>query len=91
MVAVSGVLTHLNTRLKLFEKVSLLLVVMLLVASVNIGVIYTYHQQAEQVGNSVNIAGQERMLSQRMARLATEVYQGADRAAAGASVCVTVT
>ncbi len=71
-----GLLTHLNTRLKLFEKVSLLLVIMVLVASVNIGVIYTYHQQAEQVGNSVNIAGQERMLSQRMARLATEVYQG---------------
>ncbi|MBS3760147.1 MAG: PAS domain S-box protein [Halodesulfurarchaeum sp.] len=72
----SGLLTHLNTRLKLFEKVSLLLVVLVLVASVNIGVIYTYHQQAEQVGNSVNIAGQERMLSQRMARLATDVQQG---------------
>lgn len=76
----SGLLTHLNTRLKLFEKVSLLLVILVLVASINIGVIYTYHQQAEQVGNSVNIAGQERMLSQRMARLATEVKQGEDPA-----------
>lgn len=71
-----GLFTYLNTRLKLFEKVSLLLVVMVLVASLNIGVIYVYHQQAEQVGNSVNIAGQERMLSQRMARLANDVSRG---------------
>ena len=78
----AGLLTHLNTRLKLFEKVSLLLVVLVLVASVNIGVIYVYHQQAEQVGNSVNIAGQERMLSQRMARLANDVQQGDDRSSA---------
>ena len=69
----TGLLEHLNTRLKLFEKVSLLLVIMVLVATLNIGVIYTYHQQAEQIGNSVNVAGQERMLSQRMARLATAV------------------
>ncbi|MFB6085854.1 MAG: bacterio-opsin activator domain-containing protein [Halodesulfurarchaeum sp.] len=72
----SGLLTSLNTRLKLFEKVSLLLVVMILVASLNIGVIYVYHQQAEQLGNSVNIAGQERMLSQRMARLANKISRG---------------
>ena len=74
----SGLFEHLNTRLKLFEKVSLLLVVMVLVASLNIGVIYVYHQQAEQVGNSVNVAGQERMLSQRMARLANEVSHSDD-------------
>ncbi|MDR5656439.1 bacterio-opsin activator domain-containing protein [Halodesulfurarchaeum sp. HSR-GB] len=71
-------LSHLNTRLKLFEKVSLLLVIMVLLAGSNIAVIYVYHQQAEQVGNSVNVAGQERMLTQRMAHLANEVDRGED-------------
>ena len=68
-------LRRLNTRLKLFEKVSLLLIVMVLLATVNIVVIYSYHQQTERLGNSVNIAGQQRMLSQRMVRLANEVAQ----------------
>lgn len=71
-------ITYLNTRLKLFEKVSLLLLIMVVVAGVNIAVIYSYHQQAEQVGNSVNIAGQQRMLSQRMVRLANEIDHGED-------------
>jgi len=62
-----------NTRFKLSEKVSVLLLVMVLVAVVNIGVIYTYHQQVEQSGNSVNVAGQQRMLSQRMVRFANEI------------------
>ncbi len=69
-------ISHLNTRLKLFEKVSLLLIVMVLLAGANLAVIYTYHQQAEQVGNSVNIAGQQRMLSQRMVWLATDIARG---------------
>ena len=71
-------IAYINTRLKLFEKVSLLLAVMVLVAGINIAVIYTYHQHAEQVGNSVNIAGQQRMLSQRMVRLANEIATGED-------------
>ncbi|MFC7045738.1 type IV pili methyl-accepting chemotaxis transducer N-terminal domain-containing protein [Halobacteriaceae archaeon GCM10025711] len=71
-------LTHLNTRLKLFEKVSLLLLIMVVVAVANIAVIYSYHQQAERVGNSVNIAGQQRMLSQRMVGLTTEIAHGDD-------------
>ncbi len=72
-MAIRDILTHVNTRLKLFEKVSLLLVVMLVLASLNIVVIYSYHQEADQVGNSVNIAGQQRMLSQRMVWLSNEV------------------
>ncbi|MFB6124463.1 MAG: bacterio-opsin activator domain-containing protein [Halanaeroarchaeum sp.] len=65
-----------NTRFKLSEKVSVLLLLMVLVAMVNIGVIYSYHQQVEQAGNSVNIAGQQRMLSQRMVRFANEIDNG---------------
>lgn len=64
---------RLNTRLKLFEKVAILLAVMVLLASVNLVVIYTYHQETERLGNSVNVAGQQRMLSQRMVRLANEI------------------
>jgi PAS domain S-box-containing protein len=66
---------RINTRLKLFEKVSLLLLVMVLLATLNLAVIYSYHQETERLGNSVNIAGQQRMLSQRMVRLANEVAQ----------------
>lgn len=72
-MAIHETLEHINTRLKLFEKVSLLLLVMVVLASVNIVVIYSYHQDADQVGNSVNIAGQQRMLSQRMVWLSNEV------------------
>ncbi|MFB6081761.1 MAG: bacterio-opsin activator domain-containing protein [Halanaeroarchaeum sp.] len=65
-----------NTRFKISEKVSVLLLVMVLLAVVNIGLIYTYHQQVEQAGNSVNVAGQQRMLSQRMVRFANDIANG---------------
>jgi PAS domain S-box-containing protein len=65
-----------NTRFKISEKVTVLLLVMVLVAVVNIGVIYTYHQQVEDAGNSVNVAGQQRMLTQRMAWFASDIAAG---------------
>lgn len=65
-----------NTRFKVSEKVTVLLLVMVLVAVVNIGVIYTYHQQAEDAGNSVNVAGQQRMLTQRMVWYASDIAVG---------------
>lgn len=49
---------------------------MVLVAVVNIGVIYSYHQQVEDAGNSVNVAGQQRMLTQRMAWFASDIASG---------------
>jgi PAS domain S-box-containing protein len=71
-------LYSLNTRLKLSESVSLLLALLVLLAMVNIAVIYDSHQDAERLGNSVNIAGQQRMLSQRMVRFANEIAHGED-------------
>ncbi|UWG48219.1 Methyl-accepting chemotaxis protein [Halanaeroarchaeum sp. HSR-CO] len=65
-----------NTRFKISEKVTVLLLVMVLVALVNITVIYSYHQQVEDDGNSVNIAGQQRMLSQRMLWFASDIAHG---------------
>lgn len=68
-----SILRHMNARLKLSEKIGLLLVMMVLVATVNLAVIYSYHQESQKIGNSINIAGQQRMLSQRMVRLANEI------------------
>lgn len=65
-----------NTRFKVSEKVTVLLLVMVLVAVVNIAVIYSYHQQVEDAGNSVNVAGQQRMLTQRMVWYATDIANG---------------
>lgn len=65
-----------NTRFKVSEKVTVLLLVMVLVAVVNIGVIYSYHQQVEDAGNSVNVAGQQRMLTQRMVWHASDIAAG---------------
>lgn len=67
-----------NTRFKISEKVTILLLVMVLVAAVNITVIYSYHQEVEDAGNSVNIAGQQRMLTQRMLWFATDIAHGED-------------
>lgn len=65
-----------NTRFKVSEKVAVLLLVMVLVAVVNIAIIYTYHQQVDDAGNSVNVAGQQRMLSQRMVWFASDIATG---------------
>jgi len=56
-------------------KVGILLGIMLIFAAVNVGVVYHYQSQVSTVSNSVNYAGQQRMLSQRMARYANNLAQ----------------
>ncbi|MEF8782429.1 MAG: methyl-accepting chemotaxis protein [Haloarculaceae archaeon] len=63
-------------RLSIQSKVALLLGVMLVIAAVNVGAVYYFIQQSETVGNSVNTAGQQRMLTQRMARFSAQIATG---------------
>ncbi|MFB6134409.1 MAG: bacterio-opsin activator domain-containing protein [Halanaeroarchaeum sp.] len=73
---ISRFISRANTRFKVSEKVAVLLLVMVLVAVVNIGIIYTYHHQVDAASNSVNVAGQQRMLTQRMAWFASDIAAG---------------
>ena len=65
-------------RLTVGTKIGLLLFVMLLVAGANVGAVYYYQSQVDTLGNSVNVAGQQRMLSQRMAYIGFMLGQGHD-------------
>lgn len=56
-----------NDRLTVGTKIGALLAVMLLVAAINVGVVYYYQTQNETITHSVNVAGQQRTLTQRMA------------------------
>jgi methyl-accepting chemotaxis protein len=63
-------------RLSIQSKVALLLGIMLVIAAINVGAVYYFIQQSETVGNSVNTAGQQRMLTQRMARFSAQIATG---------------
>jgi methyl-accepting chemotaxis protein len=62
-----------NRRLSIQAKVGILLGIMLIIAAVNVGAVYYFMNQTDTVSNSVNTAGQQRMLSQQMARYSAEV------------------
>lgn len=62
------------------RKVTLLLAAMLIIASLNIGVVFHYQSQVSEDSNSVDVAGQQRMLSQQMTRHANAVAAGDDDA-----------
>ena len=55
-------------RLTVTMKLGLVLALMLATAGANVGAVYYYQSEASTLSNSVNYAGQQRMLSQRMAR-----------------------
>jgi methyl-accepting chemotaxis protein len=62
-----------NQKLSIQAKIGILLGVMLIIAAVNVGAVYYFMNQTDTLGNSVNTAGQQRMLSQQMARYSAEV------------------
>lgn len=53
---------------------------MLLVAAVNIGVVFYFQSQVEKDSNAVDVAGQQRMLTQQMTRYGNRVAAGDDDA-----------
>lgn len=57
-------------------KLAIVLGVMLLLAASNVTAVYYYVGQSEQIGNSVNTAGEQRMLTQKMARYVAQVDTG---------------
>ena len=63
-------------KLSIQATIGILLGVMLIVAAVNVGAVYYYIDQSETVSNSVNTAGEQRMLTQRMARFSAEIATG---------------
>lgn len=69
---------RINERLSIGNKIGLLLAIMVIVAGINVGAVYYYQSQAETLGTSVNYAGQQRMLSQRMAFTGYMISQGHD-------------
>lgn len=70
-----ALLSRFNDRASVGIKIGVLLGVMLLVAGVNVGVVYYYQSQVSTISNSVNYAGQQRMLSQQMARYSNNLAQ----------------
>ena len=70
-----------NRRLGIQAKIGILLGIMLVIAAVNVGAVYYFMSQTDTLSNSVNTAGQQRMLSQQMARYSAEVARdGSDDA-----------
>jgi methyl-accepting chemotaxis protein len=65
-----------NRKLSIQAKVGLLLGIMLIIAAVNVGAVYYVMGQTDTLSNSVNTAGQQRMLSQRMARYSAQIATG---------------
>lgn len=67
-------------RISVSQKVTLLMAAMLVIASVNIGVVFYYQSQVENDSNAVDIAGQQRMLTQQMTRYANRIAAGDEEA-----------
>jgi methyl-accepting chemotaxis protein len=62
------------------QKIALLMAAMLVIASVNIGIVFYYQSQVEADSNAVDIAGQQRMLTQQMTRYANRIAAGDETA-----------
>jgi len=71
---------NLFKKISVSRKVTLLLAAMLIIAGMNIGVVFYYQSQVAEDSNSVDVAGQQRMLSQQMTRHANAVAAGNDEA-----------
>jgi methyl-accepting chemotaxis protein len=69
-------LVNLNNRLSVGFKIGALLFTMLIVAGATVGVVYYYQSQTDTLGNSVDTAGQQRMLAQKMARYTNRIASG---------------
>jgi len=69
---------RLNERMSVGMRVSALLFAMLVIAGANVGAVYYYQGQVDTLSNSINHAGQQRMLSQRMAYVSFMIAQGHD-------------
>jgi len=65
-------------RITIIKKITTLLFLMLAVAVINIWIIYHYQTQARRDIHIVNVAGRQRMLSQRIAKSALAVANGHD-------------
>lgn len=71
---------NLFRKISVSQKVALLMAAMLLVAAVNIGVVFYFQSQVEKDSNAVDVAGQQRMLTQQMTRYGNRVAAGDDDA-----------
>jgi len=70
------VFDRLTRQTSVRAKLAVVLGVMLLLAVTNVAAVYYYVGQSEQIGNSVNTAGEQRMLTQKMARYVAQVDTG---------------
>ncbi|MFB6179304.1 MAG: methyl-accepting chemotaxis protein [Halorientalis sp.] len=71
-----GFIGDANERLPVWIKVGIVLSVMLLMMGINIVTVYHYKSQVDTLGNSINVAGQQRMLSERMPFVGFMISQG---------------
>jgi nitrate/nitrite-specific signal transduction histidine kinase len=71
---------NLLREISVSQKVALLMAAMLVIASVNIGVVFYYQSQVEKDSNAVDVAGQQRMLTQQMTRYANRIAAGDEAA-----------
>ncbi|KKM96827.1 hypothetical protein LCGC14_1174220, partial [marine sediment metagenome] len=65
-------------RKSIILKISALLFLMLITAIANVAIIYFYQIKQEHDAHTVNVAGRQRMLSQRISKLALSVANGND-------------
>jgi signal transduction histidine kinase len=65
-------------RLTVSQKIDSLLFLMVLIAVINVIVIYHFHSQQQDDSHIVNVAGRQRMLSQKISKLALSVANGND-------------
>lgn len=71
-----GRLNNFRERTSVSMEIGVLLALVLLLAATNIGAVYYYQSQVDTLGNSINHAGEQRMLSQRMAYTSFMIAQG---------------
>lgn len=69
-------LSNVNSRLSVGQKITVLLLVMLTIAVISVGTVYYSQSETEKLDNSVDVAGEQRMLTQRMARYANIIAAG---------------
>ena len=63
-------------RFTISQKIDTLLFLMVFIAAVNVVVLYYYHSHQKDDSHVVNVAGRQRMLSQKISKLALSVANG---------------
>lgn len=73
---VEKTVSKISSRFTVGQLVLVLLLAMIGLAAVNVGAVYYYQDQAQDNGNAINVAGEQRMLTQEMAKHTNRIAAG---------------